>query len=409
MKQRILGLFLGLTLITQLQGALTFDTNSQQQMAVLSALDIDPSFINDPELIEIENDYKRRYENSHFFKAMQEAYIFIPHIKELITRADVPPAILYLAMAESNFKTRAYSTKRASGMWQFMPYTGKLFGLTINNYIDERRDLIKSTKAAIAYLKQAQGVFGKWYLSALSYNCGMGRVNQAIRKAGTDDLAVLLDPKKKYLPRESRDYIRKIVALALMAQDEEFMLKTEFEYLMNRGNAYSLATVQLPSGERLSRLAQLLDVDLEILSQLNRQLKYDFVPPTHNGYDIYIPYSKLATFKERYEPKEFNQIYLVHEVAKGETLSSIGRKYKIPFGVIKDFNGLKKSNLSLKQKLIIPVEKEHGIALNSYMVKKGDTLVSIAKKHRIDVHRLKELNSLTSNEIYIGDRLIVVD
>ena len=389
--------------------ALTFDTSANQQVKVLQSLDIELSFINDKELIKTEDHYKKRYKKAHFFKAMKDAYIFIPRVKEMITSADVPQSILYLAMAESNFKTRAYSRKRASGMWQFMPYTGKIFGLKINDYVDERRDLIKSTEAAIKYLQQAHRKFGKWYLAALSYNCGMGRVAHAIRRAGTDDLSVLLNARKKYLPRESRHYIRKIVALALMSQDEDFMLNTEFDYLMNRGNAYSLATVKLPTGERLSRVADILHMKLAELKKLNRHLKYDFIPPNKKGYDIYIPYIKLSAFKEDYQPKELNQIYLVHKVSKGESLSSIGRKYRIPFRVIKDFNHLRGNTLSLRHKLIIPISKKSGYAHNSYIVRKGDTLGSIARKFRLKLERLRTINSLTSNNVHIGDRLIVVD
>ena len=237
----------------------------------------------------------------------------------------------------------------------------------------------------------------------------MGRVASAIKKAGTDDLAVLLDEDKKYLPLESRRYIRKIVALALMSQDEEFMLKTEFDYLMNRGNAYSIATVQLNSGEKLSRLASILDMDLEELKKINRHLKYDFVPPDNQKYDIYIPYIKLAAFKERYVPVEANKVFLVHTVEKGESLVSIGKKYGIPYSVIKDFNKLKSSALSLKQKLIIPIDKKRGYAQNSYMVKPGDSLISIAKKFNMSLNRLRALNSLTSNNIQAGDRLVVFD
>jgi len=388
---------------------LTFDTCINSKMAVLESLDIDPRFINDPKLMKIESDYKKRAKKAHFFKAMKHAYTFIPAIKEMITSAGIPSSILYLAMAESNFKTRAYSKMRASGMWQFMPYTGKLFGLKINQYVDERRDLIKSTAAAIKYLKHSQRRFKKWYLSAMSYNCGPGRVARAIRRAGTDDLATLLNPRKKYLPQETRTYIRKIVALALMSQDEEFMINTEFDYLMNRGSAYSITTIKLPSGERLSRVAKMLDMKTLELKKLNRQLKYDFIPPTAEGYEIYIPYIKLAAFKERYEPENLNKIYLVHTVKKGDSLVNIGKKYRIPYKVIKDFNKLKRNTLSLRQKLIIPINKSGKVQRESYMVRKGDSLASVSKKFRISLNHLKKLNSLTTNRINIGDRLIVID
>ena len=178
---------------------------------------------------------RTKYKNRYFFKTMNDAYIFIPIVKKIISDAGIPSEILYLAMAESNFLTQAYSNKSASGMWQFMPYTGRVYGLKVDEYVDERRDLVKSTKAAAAYLTALHKEFGKWYLAAIAYNCGEGRLKKAIRRAGTDDLEVLLNPKKRYIPRESRDYIRKIISLALLGYDESFMIENECDYLLNRG------------------------------------------------------------------------------------------------------------------------------------------------------------------------------
>jgi membrane-bound lytic murein transglycosylase D len=338
---------------------------------------------------------------------MNDAYIFIPLVKKIIADGDVPSEILYLAMAESNFSTRAYSKKRASGMWQFMPYTGRVYGLKIDEYVDERRDLVKSTKSAVKYLNVLHHKFGKWYLAAIAYNCGEGRLRKAIRRAGTDDLSVLLDPKKKYIPRESRNYIRKIIALALLGYDEDYMMENECDYLLNRGNAYSLATVYVPAGESLSRVAKLISMPSKELKKLNRHLKYEFLPPYGNRYHLYIPYVKLVDFKKNYKPAKLQTMYLVHTVSSGDNLSYLGKKYGIPYGRIKDFNKLKSNSLSLKQKLIIPVSKSYKKKTSFYTVKSGDTLDSISKNFKVSIANLKKRNSLRSDIIKIGDKLSV--
>ncbi|NOQ29953.1 MAG: transglycosylase SLT domain-containing protein [Helicobacteraceae bacterium] len=381
-------------------------------MDVLDAFDIDSSFINDPVLMKLRKTKTKKYQNKRFFQTMDEAYLFIPMIKNIVAEYDAPQELLFLAMAESNFSTKAYSVKKASGLWQFMPYTGKVYGLKIDAYVDERRDLVKSTRAAMKFLTHLHKRFGKWYLAAIAYNCGGGRLSKAIRRAGTDDLKVLLDPRKKYLPRESRFYIRKIIALSLMATDESLMLNSEYEYLLNRANAYSISTVKLPRGEKLSRVAKLIGMPYKDLKKLNNHLKYDFMPPYAKSYDVYIPYIKLSEFKQNYKPLSLDSVYLVHIVTRGDNLSYLGKKYGVGYKIIKDFNNLKTNNLALKQKLIIPTvnkkqKRKFTYDKGFYTVKSGDTLDSISKKYRVSIKSLKRKNSLKSDMIRIGTRLSI--
>ena len=174
----------------------------------------------------------------------------------MIADAGIPDVFLYLAMAESNFSATAYSSAKAVGLWQFMPYTGKKFGLRIDDYVDERRDPIKSTRAAIEYLQSLHSEFGKWYLAAMAYNCGEGRVRRAIREAGSDDLRILLDANKKYVPRETRDYIRKIVAMAYLSNNPEFILENESDHLLNQGSSQTYTPVDVPGGTTLADVAK---------------------------------------------------------------------------------------------------------------------------------------------------------
>ena len=390
-----------------LSANLTYESNYNKELALLNSFDIEPSFLYDP----IMNKMKARTlkKNKHFFKAMEEAYLFIPAIKSTLSKYNVPQEFLYLAMAESNFHTKAYSHKRAAGLWQFMPGTAKLFHLKIDEYVDERRDLIKSTEAAAKYLSALHKRFGKWYLAAIAYNCGGGALNKAIKKAKTDDLTVLLDEKKHYIPRESRYYIRKIVALALIGSDEQYMLHSEYEYLLNRANAYSIATVKLPRGESLTRLSKLIHIPLKDLKKLNRHLKYDFVPPYANGYDVYIPYIKLAEYKQKYFREPMQNFYRVHVVKRGDNLSRIGKKYGVSYRVIKDFNKLRSNRLRIKQKLIIPIAKNSKQkkfhSRHYYMVKRGDSLESIARAHKISVKNLRAQNNIKGSLIRVGERL----
>jgi len=294
-----------------------------------------------------------------------------------------------------------------------MPNTAKFYDLKIDEYVDERRDFIKSTEAAATYLSSLYKRFGKWYLAAIAYNCGGGRLNHAIKKAGSDELSVLLDEDKKWIPKESRYYIRKIVALAMIGNDEQFLLKKEYEYLLNRANAYSVATVKLPSGESLKRVSKIVGIPLSDLQKLNRHLKYDFVPPYSKYYNIYIPYVKLSDFKQKYFEDAIKNTYRVHIVTSGDNLSYIGKRYGVSYKVIMDFNKLKNSRLRLKQKLIIPIvdKKRAKVANNNfyYMVKRGDTLESISKAHKISISNIKQQNRIKGSLIRIGDRLKIYE
>ncbi len=392
-----------------LSANLTYHSNYNKELAILDSFNIDSSFLYDPIMNRMRDENSNTYRNKHFFKAMDEAYLFIPAIKSVLAEYGIPSEFLYLAMAESNFSTKAYSKKRASGLWQFMPATAKIYGLKIDDYVDERRDLIKSTRAAAKYLSYLHKKLGKWYLAAIAYNCGRGRLNRAIKKAGSDDLATLLDYEKKYIPKESRFYIRKIVALAMMGHDEKFLMHREYEHLLNRAEAYSISTVKLSGGDSLKRLSKIVGIPLKELQKLNRHLKYDFVPPYSKKYDIYIPYIKLSEFKQKYSSEPMRNIYKVHVVTSGDNLYYIGKIYGVSYRVIMDFNKLKNSHLRLKQKLIIPIDSRKKARKIStkyyYMVKRGDTLDSISRTHKVSIQNIKLQNHIKGTLIRVGERL----
>ncbi len=375
---------------------------------VLETLDIDSSFIHSSTYRNFEDPLKERTQRN-FFAAMERGFSFVPFVKQEIQDAGIPDVFLYMAMAESGFKLKAYSSARASGLWQFMPFTAKRFGLRVDNYVDERRDPVKSTRAAIKYLHYLHAMFDKWYLAALAYNAGEGRVQRAIKKAGTDELMVLIDEKKRYLPRETRRYIKKIVHLALMAQNKELMLQSNFDYMLNRGQAYSLAEVKVPGGESLDRVSRIIQVAKSQLYLYNPHLRHGITPIDTKEYSVYIPYMNLADFKAAYNSKDMKSYYAMHTVQNGDTLGAIADRYGVDISMIKDFNNLQSHIIHPKQQLVVPVAKKNynKVLQRVYEVRLGDTLSKIARKFDISVARLKELNDISDNTIYLGDRIVV--
>jgi len=402
---KIFILFLTLTSFTF--GFIETRTNVNKT-EILNTLDIDRSFINSNLYRSYENPYKD-IGTSNFFNAMDRGFSFVPIVKQKIQQAGIPDAFLYMAMAESGFSLKAYSHARASGLWQFMPYTAKRFGLRIDEYVDERRDPVKSTDAAIKYLKYLHNIFDKWYLAALAYNAGEGRVLRAIKAAGSDKLEVLIDEEKKYLPKETRNYIKKIVQLVLIAQNKELMLTGNFDYLLNRGEAYSLAQVSVPGGESLERISKVIRVNIDDLKLFNPHLRHGLTPPYTKTYSIYIPYMNLADFKAYYNSSDIKSFFVMHKVKSGDTIGAIANRYGVSANLVMQFNKIKSHIIHPNQELIIPVAKENYERLNPtvYKVKSGDTLGAIAQRFNLTLAKLKQINNKNDNTVYIGEQIVV--
>ncbi|MDC7243804.1 MAG: transglycosylase SLT domain-containing protein, partial [Sphaerochaetaceae bacterium] len=354
-------------------------------LKVLQDLDIDSSFITDYKL---QKRYKTiGYSKNRYKEHLNDASLFVPVIKEMLKDNGIPDAFLYLVMAESNFTLNAKSRAKAMGLWQFMPATGKRYGLKQNLYVDERMDLVKSTQSAINYLKKLQKQFGKWYLAAIAYNCGEGRVIEALTRA-TLDMYYENDPKgyrndlrmkkyrktireyqtkrvkfrelykiykvtrnmkykpginellivqpsltRQYLPSESQDYIRKIISLALL-NNSNYFLEHDNSHLLNMGMLSPIASVKVKGGTHIEDIAKVAGMTKKQLLALNLHIKQDIIPPYEKEYVIYIPYSKLTRFNKNIINMQPSKYY-VHVVKSGESLASIGKKYKIPYKIIK--------------------------------------------------------------------------
>ena len=428
----------------------------QNDLKVLEELDIDSSFITDYKL----QQYYKQFSKSHkeqYTKKLNDASLFIPQIKNILKENQIPSAFLYLVMAESNFMLKAKSNKKAMGLWQFIPSTSRIYGLKINDYIDERMDFIKSTQAAVKYLKKLHKMFGKWYLAAIAYNCGEGRVIEGIVRATLDmycednnckkdkkikeyrktirayqqkrikfkavgkiykevkkwkykpDIDKLLIVQKKlkrqYLPKESRDYIRKIISLAMM-NNSDYLMKDQYNHLLNRGLGSPIATVKVKGGLLLKNIADVIGVKKQELQALNPHIKRNIIPPEEKKYDIYIPYSRLARFNANIANIKPN-LFESYTVKKGDSLAKIGREFGIKYQLIKKFNNLKSDILSINQKLIIPIDPDLYKRAKNYFVKKGDTLGKIAKRFNVPLKRLMEDNNLKTSMIHIGDKIVI--
>ena len=385
---------------------------------IVKSLDIPLQFLHTEKFLKLKKKYER-YTQHHFFDVNRVETYFVPDLVRIMNAYNIPDVFLFMAMAESNFATHARSIKRAVGIWQFMPQTARKYGLRVDTFVDERKDPYKSTRAAIKYLRNLYTMFGKWYLAALAYNAGEGKVLRAIQRAGTDDVMVLVDERKKYLPKESREYLYRIVMLALMANDRRYSLNADLAYILTRGEEYEIMPVKVKGAESLLYVSEKIKLNYKYLRHLNPHLKRGYTPPNVKKYAIYIPKIKYADFKKYYKPsKNRAKGFLAYRVRKGDSLYTIARKFGVKVALLKRFNKLRANLIHPGQRLIIPLthklyKKKRGYSYKNYRrriyrVRKGDTILKIAKKFGVNAKKLKKWNNKKSNFLKIGERLVVL-
>jgi len=324
---------------------------------VFNEFDIDEEYIYDTDfhqfVLKNEKGLKRFYKRS-----LQRGKDVLPTIQGLLIGEGVSDLFIYLSMVESGLSSTAVSPKKAVGLWQFMPKTAKKYNLVVCNTYDERCDTASATSAAINYLNKLYRQFGKWYLAAMAYNCGEGCMERAIKKAGTDDLHSLIDDKAKYLPRETRDYIKKILLVAMIGENMTLGLSTSGNDTLENG----LIEVEISSKTSLSDIAKLLNIKVKTLNTLNAHITNDVLSEEISHYKIMIPIEKVFAFYLRYELKEnvkkFKPHLISHYVSLGETLESIAQKYGAKSEEIRVANNLSNENLILGKLLLIPVTKK---------------------------------------------------
>lgn len=335
--------------------ALELDKKYPSYAYVFNEFDLDKSYIYNDEF----NQFALKNETSlrGFYKrSLKRGRDILPTMKGILVGEGVSDLFLYLSMIESGFSSEAVSPKKAVGLWQFMPATARQYNLTVCNDYDERCDTVSSTSAAINYLNKLHRQFGKWYLAALAYNCGEGCVQKAIRRAGTDNLSILTDNNLKYLPKETRDYIKKILLVAMIGENNTLGLNENTTI----DNPY--IEVEVKGGTELKTIALLIKMKEHSLQKLNPKIRKGKVPNKKKMYLIRIPLEKVYAFYLRYElassQKSIKTHLMSHYVLLGETIVSIANKYDTSPIEIIAVNNLENDYLSLDQFLVIPVSKK---------------------------------------------------
>lgn len=400
-------IWLVLFLIPFMLKGVGFDPKDRDKIDILRHFDIPASFLSDPFLHDVYSQKKREDALQGFGDSPENTNLLLPMLSSLIAQSDLPSEFLFVVLTESQLRGETTSSHGAAGLWQFMESTGKLQGLQINQYVDERRDHVKSTRAAIAYLSSLKKQFGKWYLALIAYNCGDGRLSRAIQRAGSSELSVLADPKRTYLPAESRNYIRKIVALSFLGAEDPFMSQYSS---MSEAVENPIATVYLPKGEKIDRIAAVLEMPKSNLVRLNTHLKKGVTPPNEQSYPIYIPKDKLEAFQAKFQPKDIQGYFIMHRVKSGETLDQLSKRYNVPKNSIMMENMIgENEERNLDRRVKIPITKPFLKNPRFYTAKSGETLASVATLYNTTIEQLKIKNPFVSNVLKEGEEVKVGD
>ncbi len=380
----------------------------------------------------------------------------------------LPSEIYYLALIESGFMLHAKSPMAAMGFWQFMPATGKRYGLRVDRYVDERRDPWRSSVAASMYLSDLNNVFDSWYLAMAAYNAGETRIMNAIMRGKSRDFMSLV--KGRVLPSETMDYIPKFLAAFIIGTNPE-------KYGFRRPSVPAhepVSLVAVPSPISLGKVAEITGVPLESLQQFNPHLKTGITPPGTPSYKIWVPQHHKAQFANVQDALAAQRLTIsekhartaareianadtsrpkFHRVRRGDNLATIADQYNITVKELMEANRLKNTRIFVGRKLKIqtqpgslevvaaakkPDRREASIAslkngaLSSrkaaalaalkvnqpssnaendadtyYRVKRGDNLHDLAVRFHVSINELKKMNNLRRNDLKIGQLLLV--
>ena len=343
-------------------------------------------------------------------------------MKKVLRDNKLPEDLFYIALIESGFSSQAFSHASAVGYWQFIRGTGKRYKLKINQLVDERRDPVMSTQAAADYFKDLYKLLGSWYLSMASYNVGEGRVIRAVKKYKTHDFWELAS-RKRALPRETDDYIPKFIAAKLIAKNPDkygfdgidYMAPIEFDHI----------TINQPVNLRL--MAEKMNYNYEDFKALNPKFKGEIAPlESENLLGLRIPAGSYEVAMKAAQESVTDKVEYVadrdevqnYKIRRGDTFSSIARKFRTNVAFLKDLNDFpRKKKLKLGQVIFVPdrtplVEKrpELKAAANGqyHIVQPGDSLSSIASKYKVTLNSLKKVNNLSrKSKLKSGSKLVI--
>ena len=375
---------------------------------------------------------------------------YAPLMGNILEKNGLPRDMIFLAMAESGFQNKAKSWAKAVGPWQFMSFTGRRYGLAINWYKDERRDPIKATVAAGKYLKKLYGDFGSWELAAAAYNAGEGKVGRAINRYGTENFWNL--SRGRYLKRETKNYVPKIMALAILGKNLQSFGFKDIDF----HDPLDFEEIEVEGMTDLFQIAQVLDIDFQEIQRLNPEVLRWFTPPGET-YSLRVPLGTKEVWNNccKGDTKKFVASDFMEYRVRGKKtrLSHVARKFRIKRkyinSVLSHLNpGLhKNSRLKKGRRVKLPFKKGQNLRNNMYAdlyekprrsvlrkrryarrirlalkrgrkiknpkqyytVKRGDSLWTVARKHRLSLDTLivSNLKLVKSRRIRKGDRLVI--
>jgi membrane-bound lytic murein transglycosylase D len=246
-------------------------------------------------------------------------------MKKILREKNLPEELFYLALIESGYNPKAFSRARASGIWQFLTKTGKRYGLKVDKWVDERRDPEKSTYAAAEYLKDLYEMFNNWDLATASYNAGEGKVLRAMKRAKSQDFWEI--SQHRYLKRETKKYVPMFLAAVTIASEPEKYGFSNVEY--HPPLVYEKAVV--PPGTSLDWIAKAAETDLAEIRALNPALKRGQTPPNYPHFKINLPPGKKEIFEKNFLlfAQKKGSKGARHSVRPGETLSRIAKRYRV--------------------------------------------------------------------------------
>jgi membrane-bound lytic murein transglycosylase D len=360
-----------------------------------------------------------------FSRWLSRSSRYIPMMKEILKREGMPEDLVYVAMIESGFQMHARSWADAVGPWQFISGTGRNHALRIDQWVDERKDPVKATTAAALYLKELYGLFkGDWYLATAGYNAGENKILRAINMYNTSDFWEI--SRGSYLKRETKEYVPKLLAAAIIAKDPARYGFTDIAYL----TPIEFDTVTIPSRTNLDLAAKLCNTTYESIKELNPDLRHWCTPPNYPDYQLKIPKGSKLLFETEYSKVPVDQrftervLYSRYQARKKDSLKSVARRFGTSPAVLAKLNGLKTKSRIAGKSLLVPVTQTvdfshegrtprpavtaKGSFSKYYIVKSGDNLSSLSKRFNVSTKLLSAWNNLKRKVALKPGRRIII-